>query len=86
MAPRIELREPLVQLGTAIVQRQGMDARQLNAIFWVVTLARTALAILTFPGAGFISALSGEPRLNWMLRLLSFTFLLNSLGSFLMRC
>lgn len=67
-------------LGTAIVQRQDLTGRQVNAVFWVVTGASLALAAGTFAGADLISRFYVEPRLAWILRVLCLNFLLNALG------
>ena len=67
-------------LGTAIVQRQDLTARQVNAIFWVIAGASLGLAAATFLSANMISRFYAEPRLGWILRALCVTFLLNALG------
>jgi O-antigen/teichoic acid export membrane protein len=67
-------------LGTAIVQRQDLTRKQLNGVFWLVTLASVGLTLVTCLAAGLISDFYAEPRLVWIVRILSLNFLLNSLG------
>ncbi|HKW94417.1 MAG TPA: lipopolysaccharide biosynthesis protein [Methylomirabilota bacterium] len=67
-------------LGTAIVQRQDLNRRQINAVFWVVTTTSTAVTAATFVIAPMVAQFYAEPRLTWTLRILCFNFLLNSLG------
>jgi len=68
-------------LGTAIVQRQGLTGSQVNAVFWIVATTSLVLTAATYVAAGPISEFYAEPRLTWTLRILSLTFLLNSLGT-----
>jgi O-antigen/teichoic acid export membrane protein len=68
-------------LGTAIVQRQGLTAAQINAVFWIMAATSLLLTAATFGAAGPISHFYAEPRLVWTLRILSLTFLLNSVGT-----
>ncbi len=67
-------------LGTALIQRQNLTQEQINSVFWVVAGASLVLTAGTFLAAGAISGVYGEPQLAWPLRILSLTFLLNSLG------
>ena len=67
-------------LGVAIIQRPSMTKQQLNAIFWIVSTASLAIVAVAFLGAGLVATFYREPRLVWMVRILSLTFLLNSLG------
>jgi O-antigen/teichoic acid export membrane protein len=67
-------------LGVAIIQRPSMTKQQLNAIFWIISTASLAIVVVAFLGAGLVATFYREPRLVWMVRILSLTFLLNSLG------
>jgi teichuronic acid exporter len=67
-------------LGAAIIQRQQVTREQLNAVFWIVVGASTALAGVVFLGAGVAGTFYGEPQLPALLRVLSIAFVLNSLG------
>jgi teichuronic acid exporter len=67
-------------LGEAIVQRQNLTARQLNAMFWMVLAISAFLGGLTFAGAGLLGQFYGDPRLASTLRVLSLSFLLNAVG------
>ncbi len=67
-------------LGVAIIQKRDLTRQQVNGVFWVVTSMSLLLTAATFVAAGPISVLYGEGRLTWALRLLSLTFLLNSVG------
>jgi O-antigen/teichoic acid export membrane protein len=67
-------------LGEAIVQRQNLTARQLNAMFWMVVGISAVLGGLTFSGAGLLGHFYGDPRLASTLRVLSLSFLLNAMG------
>jgi teichuronic acid exporter len=66
--------------GVAIVQRDDLTDRHLSTIFWIVSVASLVVTAFAFIGAGFAARFYSEPRLAWMVRLLSLTFLLNSLG------
>jgi len=67
-------------LGVSIVQRQNLCKPQINAIFWVLSAVSVMIVALTFISAEFVAHFYNEPRLVWMVRILSLTFLLNSLG------
>jgi O-antigen/teichoic acid export membrane protein len=67
-------------LGTALIQRQALTREQINSVFWVVATASLVLTTGTFLAAGTIASVYGEPNLAWPLRMLSLTFLLNSLS------
>jgi teichuronic acid exporter len=67
--------------GVAIIQRPSMTKQQLNAIFWIVSTASLAVVVVAFLGAGLVATFYREPRLIWMVRILSLTFLLNSFGT-----
>jgi O-antigen/teichoic acid export membrane protein len=67
-------------LGTAMVQRKDLSKEQINAVFWVVVGGSTVVTCATALAAGPISRVYGEPGLEWALRILCLTFLLNSLG------
>jgi len=68
-------------LGSAIIQRQDLDRRQINAIFWIVAGTSVVLVGLSFLGAPLASRYYGEPRLVWLVRILGVMFLLNSFGT-----
>lgn len=67
-------------LGVAIVQKRDLTGQQVNGVFWVIASTSLLLTAATFSAAGPISALYGEPRLRWVLRILCLTFLLNSVS------
>jgi O-antigen/teichoic acid export membrane protein len=67
-------------MGTVIVQRRDLSRAQVDALFWIVALASIALVLVVSAGAGLIARFYAEPRLVWIIRILSLTFLLNSLG------
>jgi O-antigen/teichoic acid export membrane protein len=67
-------------LGTAIIQRQDLTRQQINGVFWIIASASVTLTALTVLGADLIAVSYGEPRLAGMVRVLSVTFLLSSLG------
>lgn len=67
-------------LGVAIIQRQKLMRQQLNAIFWIVSAASLAITALAICGARIVANFYNEPRLVWMIHILSLTFLLNSFG------
>lgn len=66
--------------GVAIIQRQNISRQQLNTMFWIVFTASLAIVVVAFLGAGLAATFYREPQLIWMVRILSFIFLLNSLG------
>ena len=66
--------------GVAIIQRQDLSRRQLNTMFWIVSTASLAIVAVAFLGAELVATFYREPQLIWMVRILSLTFLLNSLG------
>src|SRR5688572_19119510 len=67
-------------LGVSIVQRQNLSKPQINAIFWLLFGVSIVVVALSFAGAEFAAGFYNEPRLVWMIRILSLTFLFNSLG------
>jgi teichuronic acid exporter len=67
-------------LGVSIVQRQNLSKPQINAIFWVLFAASVVIVVSTFLGAGFAARFYNEPRLVWIVPILSVTFLFSSLG------
>src|SRR5687768_14177820 len=67
-------------LGVSIIQRPNMSKFQINAIFWLLAGASILIVVFTFLGAEFASRFYEEPRLVWMIRILSLSFLFNSLG------
>lgn len=66
--------------GVSIVQRQNLSKQQINAIFWVLSSVSVVIVALTFVGAGPAAGFYNEPRLVWIIRILSLVFLMNSLG------
>lgn len=68
-------------MGTAIVQRRHLTQQQLNAVFWFVSLSSVVLAGLAVAGAPVLARFYAEPRLVWMIRIQSLTFLLNSVAT-----
>ena len=67
-------------LGAAIIQRQQVTREQLNAVFWIVVGASTALAGVVVLTADYAGVFYGEPQLPALLRVLSLAFVLNSFG------
>lgn len=67
-------------LGVSIVQRQNLSKPQINTIFWLLSVVSVVIVALTFIGAEFGARFYNEPRLIWIIRILSLTFLFNSLG------
>lgn len=78
----VALLEMFQELGmeTAIVQRRDLTRPQIDGVFWVVSLASFGLVAVAWLGAGLVARFYAEPRLVWMVRILSLTFLMNSLG------
>lgn len=68
-------------LGTAIIQRQNLSPAQVNGIFWIVNGGSFVFAGAAFALAGVAAWYYREPRLLWMVRLLSMIFLINSFGT-----
>jgi PST family polysaccharide transporter len=68
-------------LGVTIIQRPSFSKRQINAIFWVLFAVSTVIVALTFLVAEPVAKFYNEPRLIWIIRILSLTFLSNSLGT-----
>jgi len=66
-------------LGTAVIQRRDLSALQVNAVFWVLTATSVIVCAAAFAGAPVVAAIYAEPRLAGLVRMLSLTFLLNSL-------
>jgi teichuronic acid exporter len=67
-------------LGVSIVQRQDLSREQINAIFWFLFAVSLAVVALMFVGAEYGVRFYREPRLIWIIRILSLVFLINSLG------
>ena len=68
-------------LGVAIVQRKHLTAEQINAIFWIYVSISTAFTVLAFFVALPAAVFYHEPRLTWVVRILSLTFLANAVGT-----
>jgi teichuronic acid exporter len=67
-------------LGVSIVQRRNLSEQQINAIFWILCGVSFTILAVTFLSAGWVAGFYQEPRLTWIIRFLSLTFLFNSLG------
>ena len=67
-------------LGVSIVQRQNIDSRQINAVFWLLSAVSIVVVTMIFALAEYAAVFYDEPRLTWIVRALSLTFLFNSLG------
>src|SRR5262245_14976564 len=66
-------------LGVSIVQRQDLTKPQINAIFWIISLASLGLVVVAFLGANAAVEFYREPRLGWMIRMLCVSFMFTSL-------
>jgi len=67
-------------LGVAIVQRQDLTRRHVNAIFWIIVASSSVLAVAASLGAPLAAAFYRQERLTGMIQALSVLFLLNSIG------
>lgn len=67
-------------LGVAIIQRQDLTPRHLNAIFWIMLGLSMAIALVASGVAPIAAHLYAEPRLTWLVRLLALSFVLDALG------
>jgi teichuronic acid exporter len=67
-------------LGVSIIQRRNLSKEQINAIFWLICGVTLVIATLVFFTSEFVAGFYQEPRLTWIVRMLSLTFLFNSLG------
>jgi teichuronic acid exporter len=67
-------------LGVSIVQRQNLSKAQINSIFWLLFAVSVVIVAIMFLGAGFAARFYNEPRLVWIVPILSVTFLFSSLG------
>jgi PST family polysaccharide transporter len=67
-------------LGTAIIQRQDLTPRHLNAVFWIMLGVSLAIAVVAVGGSVLAAHVYGEPRLIWMVRLLALSFVLDAVG------
>lgn len=68
-------------LGVTIIQRPSFSKQQINAIFWVLFSASALIVTVTFLVAGPLAEFYDEPRLVWIIRILSLTFCFNSIGT-----
>jgi len=68
-------------VGVTIVQRPSFSARQINTMFWALFAASVVIVALTFVIARPVASFYDEPRLTWIIRVLSLIFLSNSLGT-----
>jgi PST family polysaccharide transporter len=68
-------------LTSALVQRDELEDDHLHTAFWMNTGAGAFLTLAGMAAAGPIAALYGEPALVPVLRILSFGFLITSLGA-----
>ncbi len=67
-------------LGVAIIQRQDLSPRHLNAIFWIMLGLSVAIAILASVLAGVAAQIYAEPRLTWLVRFLALALVLDAFG------
>src|SRR5687768_4773470 len=67
-------------LGVAIIQRQDLTPRHLNAVFWIMLGLSVVIALVASGIAGVAARLYDEPRLIWVVRLLALSFVLDAVG------
>ena len=67
-------------LGSALVQKQDVQERHRNSIFWTNVVLGLALMFIFILLSGIISAFYKEPQLKFITMCLSFNFFLSSLG------
>jgi O-antigen/teichoic acid export membrane protein len=67
-------------LGVAIIQRQDLTPRHLNAVFWIMLGLSIVIALVASGAAGVAARLYDEPRLIWVVRLLALSFVLDAVG------
>jgi O-antigen/teichoic acid export membrane protein len=68
-------------LGVAIIQRKHLTVEQISAIFWIYLSISGVFTILAFFVAAPAASFYHEPRLVWVVRILSLTFLANAVGT-----
>ena len=68
-------------LGVAIVQRQNMSRKQINALFWIMFGASVAIATVAWLVADWAAWYLGEPKVTWLVRALAITTVINSFGT-----
>jgi O-antigen/teichoic acid export membrane protein len=68
-------------LGVTIIQRPSFSKEQINASFWVLFSVSVLIVAVTFMAAWPLATFYNEPRLVWLIRILSLTFLFNSVGT-----
>ncbi len=66
--------------GSALIQRKDAGERHLSSVFWLNLSLGAALTLLVGAAAPAIARFYGEPRLVPLTRVVSLTFLFNSLG------
>jgi O-antigen/teichoic acid export membrane protein len=65
-------------LGVAIIQRQDLTPRHLNAIFWIMLGLSVAVALVANGAAVIAAHFYAEPRLTWLVRVLAISFVLDA--------
>ncbi len=66
--------------GSAIIQRQDLQPRHLNAVFWLNVASGLVLTAVFFAASSWIAAFYGEPLLGPLTRVVALNFLLGSLA------
>jgi O-antigen/teichoic acid export membrane protein len=69
-----------IGLPQAVVQLRELEAGHKNAAFWATTALSLLLAAAVFGGAGPLAGVLGDGRATPLLRVMSLSLLLNSLG------
>ena len=67
-------------LSTVTIQRATLTDQQLSMLFWLNLLVGGVLALLSFASAPILAAFYQEPRLFWVMALLSVSWLFNAAG------
>lgn len=66
--------------GSAIIQKQDLQPRHLDSVFWVNVASGVALTAAFVAASGWIAAFYGEPLLGPLTRVVALNFLLGSLA------
>lgn len=68
-------------LSTATVQRERLEERQVNALFWINVLASLVLGGLVAAASPLVAAFYGEDRLVWITAVVGATMIVGGLGN-----
>lgn len=68
-------------ISSAIIHKQDINHDQLSSLYWLNIASGIILFGIVFLGAPYIALIYGEPEINNLIKYLSFTFIISSIGN-----